>query len=175
VAAFDVDVGFIEGPQTHPDLSVKSWLTDEMVVLAAAHHPLAGVRRVDAETLRAQPWALREPGSGTREASDRWLLEHLGSIEIAFELGSTETLKRVVATGAAVGCISRHAAAAALSSGSLVELNTRLPPLARRLAIVVHKDKHLGRGASDFLHLCMAAERAGDRVDRSIWRGGMSI
>lgn len=157
VAAFEVDIGFIEGPQTHPDLSVQPWLTDEMVVVVAAGHALAGKRRIDAKVLRTQPWALREAGSGTREASDRWLLEHLGSIEIAFELGSTETLKRVVATGAAVGCMSRHAAAAALADGKLVELRTRLPPLVRRLAIVVHKDKQLGRGASDFLRQCTAA------------------
>ena len=157
VAGFDVDIGFIEGPQTHPDLSVQPWLTDEMVVLAAPGHALARVPRIGAEALRTQPWALREPGSGTREASDRWLLEHLGSIEIAFELGSTETLKRVVATGAALGCVSRHAVVTALSDGTLVELSTTLPPLARRLAIVVHKDKQLGRGASDFLRHCNMA------------------
>ena len=156
VAAFDVDIGFIEGPQTHPDLSVLPWRTDEMVVVVAAGHALAGARHIDHAVLRAQPWALREAGSGTREASDRWLLEHLGSIDIAFELGSTETLKRVVATGAALGCISRHAAATALADGTLVALCTGLPPLERRLAIVVHKNKQLGRGASDFLRQCTA-------------------
>lgn len=161
VAAFDVDIGFIEGPQTHPDLSVRPWLTDEMVVVAAPGHALAGAQRIDTSVLRAQPWALREPGSGTREASDRWLLEHLGSIEIAFELGSTETLKRVVAAGGAVGCVSRHAVASALANGTLVELNTGFRPLERRLAIVVHKDKLLGHGASDFLHHCEATMRMG--------------
>lgn len=165
VAAFDVDVGFIEGPQTHPDLTVQPWLTDEMVVVAAATHPLAALRRVGAEQLRAVPWAVREPGSGTREASDRWLLEHLGSIEVAFELGSTETLKRVVNTGVAVGCLSRHAVAAALEAGTLVELRTGLPPLRRRLAIVVHKNRQLGRGAEDFVRHCRAVERGG-------WVGG---
>ena len=63
----------------------------------------------------------------------------------------------MVATGAALGCVSRHAVAAALADGTLVELNTGLPPLARRLAIVVHKDKQLGRGASDFLRHCNMA------------------
>jgi DNA-binding transcriptional LysR family regulator len=164
VAAFDVDVGFIEGPQTHPDLSVTPWLTDELVVVAAPAHPLAGDRRVDFDQLRAARWAVREPGSGTREASDRWLLEHLGSIEIAFELGSTETLKRLVATGAAVGCLSRHAVAAALADGSLVELRTGLPPLRRRLAIVVHKDKQLGRGAEDFVRHCRTADESRSRL-----------
>ena len=28
---FEVDLGFIEGPQTHPDLVLRPWLTDEMV------------------------------------------------------------------------------------------------------------------------------------------------
>jgi DNA-binding transcriptional LysR family regulator len=161
VAAFDVDVGFIEGPQTHPDLAVRPWLTDELVVVAAPSHPLAGRRPAVAEQLRASCWAVRETGSGTREASDRWLLGHLGSIDVGFELGSTEALKRLVSTGAAVGCLSRHAAAQALADGSLVELPTRLPPLRRRLAIVLHKQKHLGRGADDFVRLCLAGGAEG--------------
>lgn len=161
VAAFDVDLGFIEGPLTHPDLSVRPWLTDELVVVAAPGHALARTRRAGLAQLRSLRWAVREPGSGTREASDRWLLEHLGSFEIGFELGSTETIKRLVATGAAVGCLSRHAVAADLAAARLVELRTGLPPLRRRLAIVVHKDKQLGRGAADFLRHCAAAEREG--------------
>ena len=158
VAAFDVDIGFIEGPQVHPDLSVRPWLIDDMVVVASPKHPLVASRRVSFDQLRAERWAVREPGSGTREASDRWLLDHLGSIEIGFELGSIEALKRLVATGAAIGCLSRHAVAAALAEGSLVELRTGLPPLRRRLAIVVHKDKQLGRGAEDFVRHCLSAE-----------------
>lgn len=158
VAAFDVDVGFIEGPQTHPDLHVRPWLSDEVVVVAAPGHPLAGVPRVGAAQLRALRWAVREPGSGTREASDRWLLDHLGSIEIDFELGSTEALKRVVAAGAAVGCLSRLAVASSLADGSLVELRTALPTLHRRLAIVVHKQRQLGRAADEFLRDCAALD-----------------
>lgn len=159
VAAFDVDIGFIEGPQTRPDLSVWPWLSDELVIVAAPGHPLAGARLAPLQALRKERWALREPGSGTREASDRWLLEHLGSVDVAFELGSSETLRRLVGTGAAVGCLSRQAVAADLGAGSLVELRTGLPPRARRLAIVVHKDKRLGRGANDFLQHCLAAKR----------------
>ncbi|MEO6408207.1 MAG: LysR family transcriptional regulator, partial [Burkholderiaceae bacterium] len=35
VVAYDADVGFIEGPQTHPDLTVLPWLSDEMAIVAA--------------------------------------------------------------------------------------------------------------------------------------------
>lgn len=159
VAAFEVDIGFVEGPQTHPDLVVRPWLADELVIVAAPTHPLATARRIEPQALREAAWAMRERGSGTREAVDRWLVEHLGHIEVEFELGSTEAIKRLVVHGAALGCMSRHAVAAALAEGSLVELRAGLPPARRQLAIVIHKDKHLGRGTEDFLRHCAAAQR----------------
>jgi DNA-binding transcriptional LysR family regulator len=160
VAAFDVDVGFIEGSQTHPDLVVRPWLNDELVVVASATHPLAG-RAVSPRMLRDASWALREIGSGTREAADRWLMEHLGEFNVAFELGSPEAIKRLVAAGAALGCLSRRAVASALADGTLVELQTRLPRAVRRLAMVLHRDKHLGRGTEDFVNHCVAASARG--------------
>jgi DNA-binding transcriptional LysR family regulator len=153
VAAFDVDVGFIEGTQTHPHLVVRPWLRDELIIVAAPNHPLAG-RRATARQLRESSWALREAGSGTREAADSWLLQQVGPLQVAFELGSAEAIKRVVAAGAALGCLSREAAARDLAQGTLVELSTRLPRATRRLAIVLHRDKHLGRGTEAFVRHC---------------------
>jgi DNA-binding transcriptional LysR family regulator len=153
VAAFDVDVGFIEGTQTHPHLVVRPWLHDELIIVAAPNHPLAG-RRATARQLRQASWALREVGSGTREAADSWLLQQVGPLQVAFELGSAEAIKRVVAAGAALGCVSREAAARDLAQGTLVELTTRLPRATRRLAIVLHRDKHLGRGTEAFVRHC---------------------
>lgn len=155
VAAFDVDVGFIEGSQTHPDLVVRPWLNDELVVVASPAHPLAA-GPVSRRLLREASWALRETGSGTREAADRWLIEHLGEINVAFELGSPEAIKRLVAAGAALGLLSARAVAQALADGTLVELQTRLPPAVRRLSMVLHRDKHLGRGTEDFVNECIA-------------------
>ena len=85
------------------------------------------------------------------------MTEHVGAVEVGYEFGSTEAIKRLLAAGAALGCVSRLAAASALADGSLKELRTGLPAATRRLAIVVHRDKHLGRGADDFLRLCTGA------------------
>jgi DNA-binding transcriptional LysR family regulator len=153
VAAFDVDIGFIEGRQTHPQLIVHAWRSDELVIIAAPAHPLAR-GTVSTRQLGEATWALRERGSGTREAVDRWLLEHVGSLRVEFELGSPEAIKRLVAAGSALGCLPREAVARELEQGWLVELATRLPRASRRLAIVLHRDKHLGRGAEDFLRHC---------------------
>jgi DNA-binding transcriptional LysR family regulator len=156
VAGFDVDIGFIEGRQTHPQLIVRSWRSDELVIIAAPTHPLArgtaGLRQLGEAT-----WALRERGSGTREAVERWLLDHVGALRVEFELGSPEAIKRLVAAGNALGCLPRDVVARELEQGTLVELATRLPRATRRLAIVLHRDKHLGRGAEDFLAHCLSS------------------
>lgn len=159
VAAFEVDVGFIEGPQTHSDLVVKPWLQDELVVVAAVGHPLAG-GVATARQLAGQTWVLREPGSGTRQVTDAWLAQHLPAVQVGYELGSTEAIKRVVAEGGGLGCLSRYALDAPGGNASpgarLVELRTRLPAARRRLSTVLHRDKHLGAVTRDFLVHCGA-------------------
>lgn len=153
VAAFETDVGFIEGTQTHPQLVVHPWLSDELIIVAGARHPLAG-RCASLDQLRDATWVLREPGSGTREAVDRWLLEGVGPLKVEFELTSPEAIKRLVTAGVALGCLAREAVAHELADGNLVEVRTPLPPATRRLAVVLHRDKQHGRGTEDFLRHC---------------------
>lgn len=153
VANFVVDIGFIEGPQTHPDLLVYPWRSDELVIVAAPGHALAA-RTATVKQLSGATWIVREPGSGTRQATDSWLLAHLERMDVSFELGSTEAIKRLVAAGAGLGCLSRQAVAQALQSGWLVELKTRLPTAVRRLAMVMHRDKRLGQATADFVRHC---------------------
>ena len=156
VTGFQADVGFIEGPQSHPEVRVRPWLVDDMVVVAAPGHALAaGV--ATRRQLSEATWVLREPGSGTRQVSDAWLVEHLPQVRVGFELGSTEAIKQVVAAGGGLGCLSRHAVRQALEDGRLVALRTRLPAARRRLATVVHKDKQLGGTTRGFLAHCKAA------------------
>ncbi len=160
VAALDVDIGFVEGSQTHADLVVRSWLDDEMVILAAPGHPLAN-RCPTARQLTDATWVLREHGSGTRQIADEWLLKNLDRVRVGFELGSTEAIKRVVAASDALGCLSRYAVTQSVADGHLVELQTRLPKASRKLAIVLHREKRLGRATTDFLAHCSAAEQHG--------------
>jgi DNA-binding transcriptional LysR family regulator len=159
VASFEADVGFIEGMQTHPRLIVRPWLVDELVIVAAEAHPLAG-RPVTVRQLREATWALREPGSGTREAADLWLLERVGPLKVEFELSSPEAIKRLVAAGAALGCLAREVVASELAQGTLVELVTSLPRATRRLSMVLHRDKHTGRHTAEFIRHCAQMQGA---------------
>ena len=154
VASFSADVGFIEGQHTHPELTVRRWQTDELVVIASPKNPFAA-RKPSVRQLSSAVWILREVGSGTREASDRWLVPNLRSVNVDLELGSNEAVKRAVAAGLGLGCLSRHTVADAIKQGWLVEVRTSLSEVRRTLSIVMHRSKKLGSVSQDFLQHCM--------------------
>lgn len=155
VVNLDADLGFIEGPHTHPDVRVVPWLSDELVIVAAPQHPLS-IGRVNKAQLAAATWILRETGSGTRQATDTWLMHHLGQVKVAFELGSTEAIKRLASAGAGLACLSRHAVVEDMAVGRLVAVSNPLPRAQRRLAIVTRRDKLLGRATQAFMAHCNA-------------------
>ena len=159
VAAFDVDIGFVEGPIENPALRVRRWRHDELVIVAAPGDPLTGAT-ASVRQLAQAAWVLRERGSGTREATDRWLGARLAPMRVEFELGSSEAIKRIVGAGLGLGCLSRLAVADAVASGLLVEVNTTLPRARRELAIVVHRERRLGPGAQAFVEHCLATTPA---------------
>ncbi|WP_287879605.1 LysR family transcriptional regulator [Aquitalea sp.] len=140
VAGFKVDMGFIEGPCHHPDLLVEPWRDDTLLVFAAASHPLAQ-GAVSLSRLAQAQWVLRESGSGTREEVERLLLPHLGSFGEVMEMGHSEAIKRAVAAGLGVSCLSLHVVQELLDSGQIVAVLAALPTLHRTLFRITHKDK----------------------------------
>lgn len=152
VAAFDVDLGLIEGPCHHPELELTPWLDDELVVFAAAGHPLTQARCTP-QQLADAPWLLREPGSGTREEVERLLLPHLGRLRLDMELGDSEAIRHAVAAGLGVSCLSRRVVADALAAGRVAAVDAGLPPLRRTLYLVRHRDKAVTRGMQAFTRL----------------------
>ena len=104
-------------------------------------------------------WVLREEGSGTREATERLARPRLGPLNIELELGSSHAIKRVVASGVGIGCMSRYAVADALAEGSLVELKTTMPKNSRALSIVLHRERRPGRTMQGFIDYCLAGPR----------------
>jgi len=154
VAQFGADIGFIEGSHTHPELIVRRWRTDHMAIIAQPGHPMAA-RRSSGRQLANASWVLREPGSGTREASDRWLIPQLPQMQVELELSTNEAVKRAVAAGIGLGCLSELAVRDAVQQGWLLQLETSFPVIERTLSIVRHRSKKLGATADGFMRHCM--------------------
>ncbi len=165
VAGFELDLGMIEGSCSHPELEAIPWLDDELTVFCAPSHPLARAARADAEALLAQPWILREIGSGTRQTFDR-AVQALGApVKVRLELEHTEAIKRAVESGLGLGCISRLALREATRRGSLVALATPELDLRRRFHFLWHRQKFHSAGMHAFLDLCREMTAGARRSD----------
>lgn len=168
VADFDVDLGFIEGPATEPQLKVVPWMTDEMVVVCSPAHPLAraakarggkpGARATIAQ-LREAPWLLREAGSGTREVVEAALLPHLHRIRTEADFGSAEAIVQAVAEGMGLTCLSRYAIEDQVTLRRLVVLPTALPPMRRTLYLIQHEKRYLTPALERFIAFCLSTYR----------------
>jgi DNA-binding transcriptional LysR family regulator len=142
VACFELDVGLIEGPCHGAALSVTPWLQDELVIVAAPDcEAAASGERLPVKALRELVWLLREPGSGTRDATDQLLLPHLRTYRRSIELASSEAIKQCAAEGLGVACLSYCVVRDLVDLRRLKILPTTLPKLARQCYWVVHRDK----------------------------------
>ena len=158
VAAFELDVGLVEGPCHQSALTVTPWLQDELVVVTGVRSPAVpnsqnenGAGKVPLKTLREMMWLLREPGSGTRDTTDQLLLPHLRSYQRSIELGSSEAIKSAVAEGLGVACLSTWVISDWLESGRLCRLQTTVPKMTRQCYLVVHRDKQLTPALRNFI------------------------
>ncbi|KQT11306.1 LysR family transcriptional regulator [Ramlibacter sp. Leaf400] len=157
VSELRVDAGLIEGPSRLPGLNLAHWRDDELVLVAAPHHALATLQRtsqpcIPIDALRRASWILREEGSGTRDAVQAVLVPLLGELQVGQVLGSSEAIKRAVAAGLGISCLSRLLVQEMLEQRTLVELATQLPAMTRPLFLVVHPERQLSEAASSFVH-----------------------
>lgn len=165
VAHYELDLGLIEGDCNHPDLEVHPWIADELAVFCAPGHSLAGQKRIPLDRLLAEPWILREKGSGTRETFDRAMHNHHSHLQVRLELEHTEAIKRAVESGLGIGCISRLALKDAFRRGSLVALDTPELDLRRYFYFLWHKQKYQTSGMREFLALCREMTEGLSRSD----------
>jgi len=152
VAAFELDVGLIEGPSHQPALTMTPWLQDELLVVCAPDYPHsislmnAGASANDPATLplnalREAVWLLREQGSGTRETTDQLLLPYLHSYRRSIMIGSSQAIKQAAAEGLGMACLSRWVVDDFIADGRLMAVSTPLPDMTRQCYLVVHQDK----------------------------------
>lgn len=145
-----LDVGCVEGPVTHPQLEVRPWRTDTLVVCARPDHPLASRRRLAAAHFAGARWVLREPGSATRALSERALGQLPGGLTV-LELDQIEAIKQAVVAGLGIACLPAMAVTDAVAAGRLKVLHTPFLDLTRQLSILLHRQKYRGAAMEAFL------------------------
>lgn len=148
------DLGFVEGEIANPALSIAPIATDNLVLVAGAHHDWAKCEKITTEELRTTGWVLREPGSGTRAIFETALASlGIGASEcrVALELPSNEAVLAAVEDGAGATIISEMVARPRLKAGTLLRLDVALP--SRHFYVLRHKERTPTGAQREFLKL----------------------
>jgi DNA-binding transcriptional LysR family regulator len=141
--------------QVPEDMDVVAFPVAEnpLVVIAPADHPLCGELSIAPQRLAEEPFILREAGSGTRQAIERFFSRHGVSPTVRMSLGSDETIKQVVAAGLGLTALSRHVLALDASAGRLRELDVQGFPIRRQWYVAHLAAKKLSPPARAFLEM----------------------
>ena len=84
-------------------------MDDELMLVAPADHPFAARESVTLDEVLAQPFVLREKGSGTRQVVEDELWRHDAeerNLKVVSEFGSTAAIKSAVEAGLGLSVLS---------------------------------------------------------------------
>ncbi|MBW3163219.1 LysR family transcriptional regulator [Ferrimonas balearica] len=140
---------FSHPPKDAP-LALHEFLDNPLVAIASADHPWAKRRTVPLQEFAQEPFLIREHGSGTRYALERFLREQNAKLNVRMTVESNEAIRHSVMSGLGVSVISTHTLAFGGDSG-LAILPVEGMPIRSHWYLAHHKAKSLSPVAATFL------------------------
>ncbi len=147
----ELDLAVVGPALKDPELAVIPFLSDELVVIAPAGHPLAGKRGLTLKGLAGEPFVMREQASGSRWSLEKAARKAGAKLSVAMELGSNGAIKHAVESGLGLAVISRYACALEFSTKRLIELDVRGFPIRRDWHIVHLRRRKLPASVTAFI------------------------
>ncbi len=145
-----IDLAIMGQPPENLDIDSESFMENPLVVVAPPGHPLCLERNIPVKRLASETFLVRESGSGTRSAMERFFAEHKIKINKGMETDTTEAIKQAVQAGMGLGIMSQHTAELELETGRLKILDVQGFPIIRYWHVVNRKNKRLSSVANAF-------------------------
>ncbi|CZF78832.1 HTH-type transcriptional activator CmpR [Grimontia celer] len=146
----DCDLLIMGKPPTDIDVQAKPFMGNPLVVIAPPDHPLGLEKGIPLDRIAEESMVIRELGSGTRFAIERFFHVNKLALNVGAEMSATEAIKQAVSAGLYLGIVSRHSIEQELETGRLIELDVRGMPITRHWYLVHRKDKKLTPIAQSF-------------------------
>lgn len=146
----ETDIVVMGQPPTDLDLVTESFMDNPLVIIAPPEHPLAGKKRISMNRLQQETFVVREAGSGTRIAMERFFGEKGFRLTTGMEMTSNEAIKQAVEAGLGLGIVSIHTLELELETHRLVVLDAVNFPILRHWYLVYRKGKRLSPMAQAF-------------------------
>ena len=154
------DIYIMSMPPDFIDLEDEVFMENPLVIIAARSAFPKSAPQMTLPQLGGQRFILREPGSGTRMATDRHFARRRFVPDVRLELGSNEAIKEAVAGGLGLGVVSAHALQGAHGVKDLRVLDVEGFPISSLWHVVHPRAKLLSPIATAFrAHLLAHAPR----------------
>jgi len=129
-----------------------------LVVLAPRYHPLEGQKNIPLERIADESFILREPGSGTRDATLRVFDANKLRPRVRMELGSNEAIKHAIVGGLGISVLSLHTLTLEGTNGPIAVLDVHGFPIMRQWYLVYPRGKELSLVSREFVDFAMEIE-----------------
>ena len=149
-----VEFGLVEGETTRSKIKVEALLTDELVFIVPAMHPLAKMKSISILELMKEPFIIREEGSGTRQIIEKYIgLQGMkvSDLHIVLVLGGTEPIKAAVESGMGISIVSRWAVRKEVQFGTLKYITAKEGRILRDFSLVVPKNAVFSRAVDELI------------------------
>lgn len=160
LASNEKDMVIMGLPPESQDLIAEVFMENPLVVIAPPQHPLTLERKIPLQRLQQEIFLVREQGSGTRIAMERFCAEQGIRLTTGMEMNSNEAIKQAVQAGLGLGIVSIHTVALELEVRRLAVLDVESMPIMRHWYIVHRQGKRLSPIALAFKEfiLCEAKQ-----------------
>jgi DNA-binding transcriptional LysR family regulator len=158
--ANDVDLAIMGRPPRELATRAEPFAVHPHVIVTPPNHPLMKVGHAPAAALADYEFLIREEGSGTRAAMEKFFADHRLAPRVAMEMTSNETIKQAVMAGMGISFLSLHTIGLELKAGLIAVPDIEGLPLAKRWYIVNTLAKTLSPAAEAFRYFMLEeAER----------------
>jgi DNA-binding transcriptional LysR family regulator len=145
-----IDIAIMGTPPLDFPTVSEAFAEHPLIIVGGIGHPLANRSRVELRELGDETFLIRELGSGTRTAMERFFAEHGFTCRSVMEMSSNETIKQAVMAGMGVAFLSAHTMGPELATGRLLRIDVVGTPVLRKWHVVRHRDKRLLPLAHEF-------------------------
>ncbi len=139
VASGDLDIGVIEGNSTNDHVEIVPFAEDTVVIVASSNHPLVSRTCLSKDDIERETWIIREPGSGTREITDRIFATYEIHPSSVVEYGSMQVIKESVEAGLGITIFSKWVIRKELKWNTLREIPFTDSMIHRQFSMVYRK------------------------------------
>ena len=153
--ANEVDLAIMGRPPREFATRAEPFAVHPHSVVTTPDHPLTRIGHAPASLLANYEFIIRETGSGTRAAMEKFFADHRLQPRVAMEMTSNETIKQAVMAGMGVSFLSLHTIGLERRAGLLAVPDVEGLPVLKRWYVVNTLSKTLSPAAEAFRYFIL--------------------